>query len=156
MPTNTPNLTKSSFRIYISDPQRLLEDIFWETVNGVSKRGEPIRTSNGINKYFIPTRPEIQPVELSKAANPDEDKIIVSWVDSFCSNTPIIEGSTTGGAMLFIVPLKTCVQNEFYNVSAKAYNIVPVGYSGWDADLINNTDTSRFTLTVLPTEVSIN
>lgn len=154
MPTSTPNLTKSSARIYLVDPQRVLEDIYWETVNGLSETGEPIRTSNGINKYYTPTRMEVQPIELSKASNPDEDKIIVQWVKSFCQQDPIITGAQSG-TVLMIVPLKTCTIDEFYGVSGKAYNVIPVGYNGWDFDLLNNTDMSRFTLRLTATDVEI-
>ncbi len=154
MPTTVPNLTKSSARIYLIDPNNVLEDIYWETINEISKTGEPILTSNGINKYYTPTRPEVQPIELSKAANTEEDKIIANWVDNFCNQTEIIQGANSG-TILMIVPLKNCAVDEFHAISAKCHNVIPIGYRGWDFDLLNKTDMSRFTLQITCTDIEI-
>lgn len=155
MPTSTINLTQSNFRIFISTPSRVLDDIFFESVTGLGKTSQPIRTSNGVKKYYIPTKAEVSEITLSKSANPDEDPIIVRWINDFCSDVPIIDGSVSSESVLMVVPLRPCAADELYNVACKGFNIIPTGWSGWDADILNTTDTSRFTVTCIATEVEI-
>lgn len=149
------NLSKSSFLIYIEDRDKVLANIFWETASGLGKRSEPIRTSNGRQRYFIPTRAEVKNISLSKAANPDEDGILWNWLQNFCADTPLFEGQINSGAILFLVPLKPCLVTEPYALKGKAYNLIPVDSNLWDADISNVTDVSRVTLECVCTEVSI-
>lgn len=149
------NLSKSSFYIFIEDRDRVLSNIFWETCTGLGKRSEPIKTSNGKQRYYVPTRPEVKNISLSKAANPDEDSILWNWLQTFCADTPLFQGSINSGAILMIVPLKPCLATEPYPVKGKAYNLVPVDHNFWDADINNVTDVSRVTLECLATEVDI-
>lgn len=154
----TTNLTASSFYIYIEDRDRLLSEIYWETCSGFSTQSTPIRTSNGRQRYFIPTKPEVQPISLTKAANVDEDKLIWSWLQNFCTDQPILESdpaSRTSGAILILVPLKPCAVNEPYQTSFKAYNIIPTGGTLWNADISDITSMSRVTLELTPTSIDL-
>lgn len=149
------NLSSASFQIYIEDRDKILANIFWETCSGLGKRSEPIRTSNGKQRYLIPTRPELKNITLSKAANVDEDLLIYEWANNFCSEDPIFEGSVNSGAILFLVPLKPCTATEPYPAKGKAYNLIPVDYNFWNADVNSITDTSRTTLECIATEIDI-
>lgn len=137
------NLTKSSFRIYIDDPTKYLTGISWESSTPVGMTSEIIRTSNGRDRYLMSAKPEPKPITLSKAANPEEDLLVDTWLRNFCTADPVIPGLTESSALLMIVPLKPCMTAEAYPQKIKVYNIIPTDWSLWDADVLNTTDVSR-------------
>lgn len=141
------NLTKSNYDIYLQDPDRILEGIYWESCSGIGMTSTPINTSNGRNKYMIPTKPQPKPIQLSRAANVDDDFRIQQWIDRFCADKPIIEG-VNQGTILMIVPTKPCAANEPYGKTIKVFNCVYTDFNMFDADIMNTTDVSRTTLSL--------
>lgn len=138
-----PNLTKSSFRIYIEDPSKLLTGINWETCSPIGKSNTPIKTSNGRKIYMMSGKSVPNTLTVSKAANPDEDFLINQWLDNFCTTDTVIEGMTNGGAILMLVPLKPCANDETYSRKIKVFNLMPSSWNLWDADLMDETAMSR-------------
>jgi hypothetical protein len=137
------NLTQSQFLIYIEDREKKLRDIYWETCSGVGMTASSITTSNGRQRYNIPSRPVPKNITISKAANALEDYLIEEWCNSFCQNDPVIPGANNSGAVLIIIPLKPCSDTEPYNRTCKVFDIQPVDTTFWNADKLNNTDVSR-------------
>lgn len=141
------NLTKSQYQIFLQDPDRLLDGIFWETCSGIGMDSSPINTSNGRDKYTIPTKPQPKAIELSRASNVEDDFKINQWQTRFCTDRQIIEG-VNQGTVLIIVPLKPCMANEPVGKTIKVFNCVPTSFSMFDADIMNVTDVSRTTLSL--------
>ena len=148
MATNTPNLTQDSFLMYIQDPEQRLTDIYWESCSGIGMAAEVIQTSNGRKRYQMASRPVPQEFTLSKGANPDEDPILDYWLQNHCSAKNVnFDGLVGDGAIFILIPLKPCISSEPYAKTMKVYNIIPIAWTGWNADLLATTDVSRFEVT---------
>lgn len=140
------NLTKSQFRIYIEDRNKLLNNIYWEVCSGIGMTAASIPTSNGKKRFNIPGTPTPKNITISKAANIKEDALIEQWCNSFCADEPTIQGVNSSGAILMIVPLKPCMENEPYGQTCKVFDVQPIDSQFWDSDLMNTTDVSRVEL----------
>lgn len=137
------NLTQSQFLIYIEDRNKLLNDIYWEVCSGIGMTAASISTSNGRSRYNMASTPVPKNITISKAANTAEDDRVELWCNTFCVNDPPINGMTSSGALLMIIPLKPCVDSEPYNKSCKVFDVQPTDSTFWNADKMNTTDVSR-------------
>jgi hypothetical protein len=140
------NLVQSQFLIYIEDRNKLLNGIYWEVCSGVGSTAASISTSNGRRRFNIPGTPTPKNITISKAANVKEDPLVEQWCNTFCADEPIINGMTNSGAILMIVPLKPCAEEEPYPQTCKVFDIQPVDTSFWNSDKMNTTDVSRVEL----------
>lgn len=141
-----PNLTKSSFQIYILDPNKYLADIYWESCSEISMSSDVIRTSNGRKIYQMGTKPVPQELTITKAANTEEDVKVEKWLREYCQGAPPIEGMSPTGSVLMLIPLKPCSQDEPYPQRIKVYDLFPTKRSMWSADVLSNTDVAKISI----------
>jgi hypothetical protein len=141
------NLTKSSYQIFLQDADRILDGIYWETCSPISAESATISTSNGKDKFTIPTRPQPKAIDLSRASNIDDDFKINQWLNTFSGDRELI-GGVEQGTVLILVPLKPGLSSQPYSKTIKVFNCVPTSFSLFDADIMNVTDVSRTTVSI--------